>query len=481
MSNLPATRASWPARAWATVTRAFRLPTIRRRPAQPGVTVGRVSAQYRAEDDLAAMAKSPVVYAAVHRRALGLSSYPIRCYRGTQGKAVELDPDRVPWVADLQRLLQTPDPADMDRLFPESPGEGVMAQVIADLLQAGNAYVAVTTAPSGAITGLYRLHPRCVSKEATSAGMAWVHRVSGQPTETYPVGTVAHLRMLSYQSSAQAALGVGAGTPLRPLISAEVAAMEQTAEAVEQGGPDILVTGKDAIGQALLESDEKREAIANRFTEAMKKIGRRVMVLGGALDIKEASWKPADLKAPELMTAAKASELMALGVTPISVGADSGTYATAVQQYRVQAEWDEQLQMVIEAGLLRPLARQFARAAGGRWAARLDQVTCRIDLSTHPGYAYLRSDALARMKGLVELGWTAEQAAAVEGLDLPPPEGEPVRASSATPATDAPRRPLGDTTSDPGAPADPGQQQDAPRMWWSDERRGEVVAIHPRH
>ena len=476
----PAIRSpSWLSRSWTRIRESIRPPRAQPAPRSLGVSVGRVAQAWRAEDDLSAMSKSPVVYAALQRRALGLASYPIRCYRGTQGRAVELDPERIPWVADLLRLLQTPDPADMGRLFPDRPGEGVIAQVVADLLAAGNAYVVVSVSGSGAITGLHRIHPRLMTRERAGDGsLLWVYRPSWGPAEVYPAGSVAHLRLLSWETSGMGELGVGAGTPLAPLIAAETSALEQTAAAISQGGPDIVVTGDGDISNAMLENDDTRQRIAARFTDALKQVGRRVMVLGGSLKITPASWQVADLKAPELLAASRASELMALGVTPISVGADSGTYTTAVQQSRVQAEWDEQIQMVLEAGLLRPLARYYAQQAGGHWSTRADQVTCRIDLSSHPGHAYARTDAIARMKSLKEMGWTAEQAAAAEGIDLPKPEGKPE--ASAAPAalpSSAPRRPLGDTEGDPGDPEQ--TPADGERgLWWG--RGGEVVSLHHR-
>jgi hypothetical protein len=142
--------------------------------------------------------------------------------------------------------------------------------------------------------------------------------------------------------------------------------------------------------------------------------------------------------------AAKASELAALGVVPVAVGSDAGTYATAVQQYRTQAELDEQIASIVEAALLRPLARHFARQSGQpRTMVRADEFTARFDLSTHPGYAYLRTEQINRVSALVKLGWSPLQAAEAEGLDLPDPEGEPDQSSDPLP-DNGPGSPVGD-------------------------------------
>ncbi len=440
------------------------MPALRRAPGRPGITVGRVASNPRAEDELSSMASSPTVFAAVGRRAWGMASYPIRCFFGSPlgGKPEPLDSAKVSWVAALERLLQTPNPADVFHVFPQDPGEGLLAQVIADLLQAGNAFVASQMNPEGDIIGLYRLHPQLVTLERRPGGDVWVYRAGyGQPPIIYPRGSVSHLRLLSWQRSGQGEMGVGAGTPLYHLIAAETEALEQTAAVIEQGGVDIVITGGDATASAYLKDPKNREEVAARFTETLKPDPRgrrrRVVILGGGLKAEEAGWKPADLRAEALLQAARSSELMAIGVTPITVGSEAGTYATAVQQYRVQAEWDEQLQTVVESYLLRPLAQHFARQAGGRWALKADRVTCCIDLSSHPGYAYLRTDQIARAEKLQRMGWTAEQAAAAEGLYLPKPEGKPSLGGSGQPGEadpNQPRRPLGDSedeAADPGA------------------------------
>jgi len=242
-------------------------------------------------------------------------------------------------------------------------------------------------------------------------------------------------------------LGVGAGHALRELVAAEEVALRQTRQVVSQGGADVMITGKSPAMAQFLGVAKNREQVAKDASSALAgEDGRRVFVVGGDLSVSDAGLRPADLRAPELLEASRAAELAAVGATPVSIGGESATYATAVQQYRVQAELDEQLASVIEAGLLRPLARHFARLAGD---PRADRVTCRLDLSTHPGYAYLRTDAYNRMQTLVQLGWTAAQAADAEDLDLPEPEGEPMSMPGQAPTGGGqgpgePRRPAGD-------------------------------------
>lgn len=384
----------------------------------------------RAEKDLEALSLSPNVFAAVQRRALTYATYPIRVYKGYSigGKRIQpLDPSTYPWVGSLLRLLQTPDPRDQEGLFPANPGETVLSQMVADLILTGNAFCAVQSAKNGDIIGLYRLHPRLVQLERRGSEEFWVYRPVGQQVTLYPRRTVSHLRLLSWQANGLGELGTGAGSPLRNLVAAEVTALAQTASVVEQGGADVLVTAKTTAGANFLSNKENRENVAKEASQAlMGEGGRRVFVVGGDLDIKPSGLTPADVRAPELLQAARAAELAAVGVVPVAVGSDAGTYATAVQQYRTQAELDEQIASVLEAGLLRPLARHFARQSGQpRTMLRADEFTARFDLSSHPGYGYLRTEQANRVALWVKLGWSPIQAAEAEGVEMPDPTGQP--------------------------------------------------------
>jgi phage portal protein BeeE len=413
-----------------------------------GFTSRLLASNSRAEKDMEALALSPSVFAAVQRRALTFSVYPIRVYRGYSigGKRTQpLDPAEFPWVASLLRLLQAPDPRDQEGLFPANPGETIFSQLVADLLLTGNAFAAVQAAQNGNIVGLYRLHPKLVQLERRNGEEVWIYRPAGQPVTLYPRRTIAHLRLLSWQASGAGEFGTGAGAPLANLVRAETTALAQTASMVDQGGADVLVTAKTPAGAQYLSVKENRETVAREASQALAgEDGRRVFVVSGDLDVKPSGLTPADVRAPELLMAAKASELAALGVVPVAVGSDAGTYATAVQQYRTQAELDEQIASIVEAALLRPLTRHFARQSGQpRTMVRADEYTARFDLSTHPGYGYLRTEQINRMGALVKLGWSPLQAAEAEGLDLPDPEGEPGQAIDPLP-DNGPGSPVGD-------------------------------------
>jgi hypothetical protein len=363
-----------------------------------------------------------------------------------------VDPRGADWAAAFLRLLQTPDLASADELAPE-PGEALIAQIWADLKMAGAFVVAPTLSDRGWVVGLTRLHPRCCTIERTPDGAEWlVYRNAGEHRR-YPRRSVFIGRLLSWAADGRAEFGVGAGTPLAPLLRAERVALEQTANMIEQGGADIQLRGKGATGKNFMASKENREKAVSNAIEAIKgPNGRRVFALSDDVELVPDTMRPADLRAPEMLTAARGDELAATATVPAWVGREAGTYATAVVQLRVQACMDEGYAAVVEAYFLRPLARHFARTrgAGTMDARRYDQITARIDLSAHPGYAQLRTESYARMKVLVhDLGFTVEQAAAAEHLDLEAPEGEILSAGQST---------------DPGTPGpEPGSHNNDPR------------------
>lgn len=439
-----------------------RVRALRSAPPRAGITTGRAATPSRAEEDLSALATSPTVYAALNRLAFGLTVYPIRVYRGygMGGNPEPLDPARVPWVGSYLRLLAKPDPADLDALFPATPGEHLIAQVVADLKMAGVALIAPTVNAGGDVIGLTRLHPRLCTLVRHGGEEFWEYRVWGAETRLYPRRSVACLRLLSWNADGRGELGVGAGAALAPLIESERLALEQTAAMIQQGGADIVVTAKDASGAGYLQVEENRKEVVKHLTTALSggpDGGRRVFALPANLEVKDAGLKPADLKSPEAMREARTSALMALAVVPVEVGGDAATYATAAIQQRVQAEQDEWLVALLEAFWLRPLAQHFARRAGGLWERRADEVTARIDLSSHPGNIAIRSESIDRMRKLVELGFSTKQAAEAEGVDLPEPEGPPMLGGvpfGAPPAapSSAPRPPVGQSGTVGGEP-----------------------------
>lgn len=461
------------ARAWAWTSA---LANLRNPPPSPGMT-GTIAGSPTAEMDLKRLASSPSVYAAVTRRALGLLVYPVRVSRGWgpgQPKEV-IDPTRAPFAQTLLRLLARPDPADVGRVFPARPGMLVLAQVLADLLLAGNAFLRLQRGPGGGLVGLHRLHPQAVLLVRMPDGSErWEYRPAGRlgEAESYERGDVAHLRLLSWERSGAGELGTGAAEPLRDLLDAERSALESTAAVVSQGGADVRITGKSAAMANYLRDEKNRREVADQAADALSagKTGRRVFVVGGDLEVTDSGLKPADIQAPEVLDAARMAALMAIGVVPVEVGADAGSYATAVQQVRVQYELDLHLAMILEVCLLQPLAQALAAAGGGRWAQRASEITAWIDLATHPGAQLIRTEAIGRMVQLVGMGWTASQAAEAEGIELPEPEGQPMSANpfAAPPPSQGPRRPVGDgssateATSEPAAPP-----QDAARFWRS--------------
>ena len=354
------------------------------------------------------------------------------------------------------------------------PGEYLQAQVFADLMLIGVAWIIPTVNEAGDIIGLARFHPRMVSIVRRDGEEYVECRTTSGQVLVYRYRDVFHLRLLSWQSSGQGLMGTGAGECLRPVVAAERAALLQTADVVGQGGADILVTAKTQASGAFLQNPDNRETLLGNLVKAIKgDRGRRIFIVPSDIELKDAGLKPADIRAPELMPAARDMQLLALGCTPTAVGVAGANYATAVQQARTQTQMDEELQDVYAAGFLRPLARRFARQAGGRASLKAAEVYCCIDLSTSPGYTYVRTEAVNRAAKFMDMGWSAEQAVAMEGIEAPKPLGTPkagkLGADAPGPAVgdvkDTPRQPVGDGgEGDPSA--DPnGRQLSLDDLW----------------
>lgn len=419
-------------------------------PTRAGASRGTFGARPRADEHLRQMALSPTVFAAAMRRARTFGDYPFVVLVD----GVPVEPREVPWAKAMLELLQNPDPeylttrGDVTGIAALVPGEGLIAQLVVDILLEGVAWILPTAGRGQSVAGLTRLHPRCV--KLVMGGAYVEHTQDGRATR-YPRRSVFCITNPSWQATGEGQLGVGAGEVLEPIVAAERVAMEKTASIIAQGGADVVVTGSDNAGKMLLSNETNRTKITKEVSDALAMTtGSRVIALGGPIELNPLGLTPSDIQAPTLMEAAHKAELMAMGVVPVAIGENSANFATAALQYRVQAELDEAVASMLEAYWLRPLAQHYARAFGGLRVSESGRVTCRLDLSDHPGYVSARGEAITRMGALVDLGWSPVQAAAFERLPLPKPEGQPRRSAPPNPAL----VPQGDT---------PAPQGDAPK------------------
>lgn len=412
------------ARAWRSVTTFTRALAPARR---LGLSSRSRVINQAAAAQLHLMTESPAVYAALWYRCAGLQVYPLDVLQVTPGGASKkpIDPGREPWAAAFLLLLQRPDPADVDRVFPRTPGELLLAQVLADLLMTGTAYVRFQEGEGRRIVGLARLHPAVTALEVVKGQRRYRYRPSLGDEQLFRDEEVCVLQTLSWETDLRSEQGVGAAEPLENITRAEVAALKRTSTAILQGGVDLMIEATNEAGSALLMDPVQRKELVDGTVEALGKDGQRVLALGGPFKLNEIGLKPSDLRGAETQAAARSAQLMALGVAPVIVGSDPGGYATAAAQLRVQLMSDFQLATWMEVCLLRPLAQAFAaREGGARWAGQTSQITCAYNLRTHPGALAAETEAIARAKDLMIMGWSNVQAAQAQGLDLPPPEGE---------------------------------------------------------
>jgi hypothetical protein len=403
-------------------------------PQRPGVSIGRVASKPRAAADLELIASAPYLYAGITQRAASIATYPVVVKRN----GVPVNPaGNYVWVKEFLSLVGAPDPIPAGGIFPRQTGSGLLAQLIADRIMCGTAYAVPSLADgSGRPYAITRLHPRQVSILRTPAGDQIEYRPTNGTRTLYPIEMVAIVRGVSADIGGLEEMGTGAGQPLSDIVAAESQAMAKTAIVISQGGVDLIIRATSPTAAAMLVDEAIREKIAASVTEQLKgglDGDRRVMILGGEFEVVPAGFNPSDLQAGELIKSAHDAELAAIGVTPTSIGGQSANFATAVIQMRVQYELDRTLGQEFANALLTPLARYFARLA----KQGADQFTAELDMSDHPGAVAMRTEAIGRMGQLVALGWSAEQAAKAEGVDMPPPVSQPAP-KVATPPPAAP-------------------------------------------
>jgi hypothetical protein len=405
-------------------------------PPSPGVTVGRVASKPRAAADLNLIARAPYLYAGVTQRSESIATYPLRVYRN--GKPIE-PAGNYAWVRDYLNLFASPDPGDMSdpkAIFPRQTGSGLLAQLVADRLMCGVAWVLPTLAEgSGRPIALTRLHPRQVAILRVSTGDQVEYRPTSGTRTLYPIEQVCRIRGVSANLGGEELLGTGAGEPLSDIVEAESQAMRKTATVISQGGVDLIIRATSPTAAAMLIDEATRARIVDSITEQLRggyEGDRRVMALGGEFEIVPAGFEPADLQAAEMIKAAHDAELAAIGVSPTMIGGAAANYATALVEMRVQYERDATLAQIIADALFTPLIRYCARLARQSDAT----FTAGLDLSGHPGAVAMRTESINRMQVLVGLGWSPAQAAAAEGVDLPTPAAppNPKTAPSAAPA-----------------------------------------------
>lgn len=358
--------------------------------------------------------------------------------------AIATDLAGLPWIASVgegasARVLDShPAVALLNSPTSWQTGEEWERQLWVDTLLTGNFYAAIVGRTP---TSLPRLHPTQMRITPTSYG-APARYIAQNTGDEYEPEDMVHVRLSSWQDTANALLGEGLVRPLHDLLTAEQASQRLTAKAAARGRPEMLLRPKDGIG---LWDQAMRDEIAKSY-DAMMKQGRGALVLSDALEADFPTYTPRDLEFAAAGERSREAVLGVFGVPPARVGLPTANYATQEQQNIVYWRNLQGVARLVSGRLTRSLARRFPGQV----------VKLTKDFGSVEALQEARDARLDRVKKWVDLKMPAAAAAAYEGftdapgLDTAPADPAP---QDATPPARGLTLLRGGETAAPEAPA----------------------------
>jgi hypothetical protein len=384
----------WARHAFGIITRFLATPAM-----GFAVLSGPQSPEYSVDNAMSTLARFPWIWAAEEARSSDLAGLPLVAYRvDASGKRAKV-PDRA------LALLDQPNAGTTGYVFRQ--------QLYIDGDLTGNAYIWAPEGPNSA--AIYRLHPRAVQPLPGPLGMPagydWLDAQTGE-TRRLPPEQVLHIRGPSWRDDAVAILGESRVRSLHDDLTTDVGARKTAALEAARGRPDILFSSKVPIG------DEKAKEITGRWDEAGSK-RRGAFFAGGEITATPLSWSPKDRGETERATYLRDTILAVMGVPLARLGIGGANYATDRQA--IKTYWTALL------GHARIYDDAFsALCAPG--------VRIGHDASRQEALQTSHTERQARMMNWILMGWSPEDAAAIEGFEgLPPRTGEPQLASVAKP------------------------------------------------
>lgn len=372
-----------------------------------GVAGGEAPRPYDVQASMSAYGGIAWVYIGTRAVAEDLARVPVKLWRGEGEKAVEVMAHP---VLDMLRMPNS-----------DQTGADMTQQRVVDRMLTGTAYRRLLGV-GGRPTGMVRLHPEHVRVVPAANGLidGFVYRPDGLRKQWLERADVLYDATPSWESGPQRLYGQGIIRALHDTLTADKAARERTAEAHRQGRPEALVTPPDSdLGQwTAPQTREVRGHLESLFSHAHG----GVAVLGHAVNLEKLSWSPADLAAGDTHDRSRDEALAACGVPPTRVGLPTANYATAREQMRQY--W---------SNTIVPWARAFD-AVDTRLAQRFDpQLRVVRDFSGVEALQEDRTARLDRVQRWVFLGWSPEQAAAMEGFDVPEQDKAPAEEAPVAP------------------------------------------------
>lgn len=359
-----------------------------------------VSPEYPVENSLSTMARFPWIWACVQQIATDQASRPLIAYvASADGKRQRVSDSAL-------TLFEAPNPTTTEFLFRK--------QLWVDLLLPGNAYI---WQPPGE-GAIYRLHPARTRPLPGPLGVVVAYEWTdddGRP-RILSSDEVTHIRDVSWQETTAALLGESVIRCLHDDLTLELNAKKTAIQAAARGRPDILFSSKEQLGE------KGGEAIIKRWESSVAKRAGAFFA-GNEITATQLSWSPKDSGDLERSVALRDLILGIFGVPPGRLGISSANYATERQQEK--GYWER---LMARARLLDDALSRFA-APGHRIGH---------DYGNIEALQASQTERLARVQIWVSLGWSPEDACAIEGFTgLPARTGEPTgTAKPAKPASD---------------------------------------------
>ena len=202
------------------------------------------------------------------------------------------------------------------------------AQLMTDLLLAGNCYILILGQNENNPISILRLHPDEVKilTDEKEGITAYQHTSSGSVV-VYPKERVLHGKNVSYAKGAQQIYGCGATEALAREIDADLNSQKLASDASSKGRPDIILYPKE---DGDIWPAETRRQILDNYTKMAKSGG--AIALSGQCEIKELKLSPREMEFEASRRMARESISALLGCPPTVLGLPAANFATAKQQ-----------------------------------------------------------------------------------------------------------------------------------------------------
>ena len=283
------------------------------------------------------------------------------------------------------------------------------AQVITDLVLAGNVYLLVLVGSRGEPVGLQRLHPAKVQKVFEPTGeIAAYHVDVGGRFVDYSPNAIVHIRGISWEADARGEYGQGAARPLDADIRADRALAESSRRSASSARP--VATFSPASDKTTWSTSQVRDmtAVVKRMLDDHD---GGAAVLAGHGVLTPLGWSPREMEGVAQRTWTRDLILAVLGVPPSRVGLPTANYAT--QHEQMATYWQtliSRLALLEEA--YTAIARQF----------RGPMVTISHDLSLVQPLQPNQTEALGRITAHIGNGMDPLRAYHLEGYSEVGPE-----------------------------------------------------------